>query len=111
MLKGSCDSLGTKSLSESDRPTSSDNGQRPCEKQSFSQSLEAEKISVTFTDLSIFGDTDNEVDLGDDNLHGYQYTLAILKPEAAGLMYKIESIMDRNGFIVKTVCTLLYVHY
>jgi len=56
----------------------------------------AETIPDILSDVSFFDDSD------DDDAE-FQCTLAIIKPEAARLMYKIESIMERNGFIIKTV--------
>jgi hypothetical protein len=109
MLKDSYDSLGTRSLPESDRSTLS----RDCdvknntwrENESHSQVSDRETLPVTFSDVSFFRDSDAE----DIDSRVFQRTLAIIKPEVARLMYKIENIMARNGFIIITVCIIIII--
>lgn len=108
MLKDSCDSLGIRSLPVSNRSTLSlecdveNNGWR--ENESRSQISDREILPVTFSDVSFFRESDAE-----DDSRAFQRTLAIVKPEVARLMYKIENIMARNGFIIITVCTFIVI--
>lgn len=100
MLKGDCDSLGTRSLPERDpRPISESavcfDGLASANA-SHSETLPA----VAFSDVSFFRD-DSAAE--NDDERAFRYTLAIVKPEAARHMFKIETLMTRNGFIVKTV--------
>lgn len=44
-----------------------------------------------------------DVPLFHSSRHEFQHTLAIVKPEAARLMYKIETVFAKNGFIVIAV--------
>ncbi|VVC35976.1 Nucleoside diphosphate kinase-like domain,Nucleoside diphosphate kinase,Dpy-30 [Cinara cedri] len=90
MLKGSDNSLGTRALPEKDKSVNISTN-------SFCQISDLEPFfPVTLSDVSLFGDSEVEADGG----HKFQRTLAIIKPEAVHLMYKIECVMERNGFIV-----------
>lgn len=106
ILKDSCDSLGTRWLPErtTDRSVNCDDvSQSPMSALSSDRRRRSEMVLDENSDESIFVDSDLESD-GDGGVKS-QCTLAIIKPEAARLMYKIESVMERNGFIVKTVRT------
>lgn len=108
MLKDSCDSLGTRSLPESNRSTSPDcdaENDTWLEDESQSRVLDRETLPVTFSDVSFFRKSDAE----DNDSHAFQRTLAIVKPEVARFMYKIESVMARNGFIIITVCAFIVI--
>lgn len=100
----SCDSLGTRTLPICDQSVTS---QSECtvnddcwEGNGSGRVSKLEILPVNFSDVSIFGDYDNEVDEGGNT---FECTLAIIKPEIAHLMYKVESIIQKNGFIIKTV--------
>lgn len=99
VIKDSCDSLGTKRLPERATPANDYGGQLQ-QQPSTSSCQSAETIYAHgLSDVSFFDDSDSVAAGG-----GTESTLAIIKPEAARLMYKIESVMERNGFIIKTVC-------
>ncbi|XP_050439078.1 nucleoside diphosphate kinase homolog 5-like [Adelges cooleyi] len=56
-----------------------------------------ETYSTQFTDVSLFNDSESDVD------DTAEYTLAIIKPTATRHMYKIESFMTDKCFIIKKV--------
>lgn len=104
MLKDSCDSLGTRSLPEADHSTSTDCdvGDDAWQENAFlDQGSEQETLPVAFSDMSFFHESDTE------DSHAFQHTLAIIKPEVAKYMYKFESVMARNGFVIITVCAFI----
>lgn len=86
---GRCGSSDTRSAGRDDHAggSASDDGHRSGET----------LPPVGRSDVSFFGDDD------DDGPGPLQYTLALVKPEAAHLMYKIEAVVERNGFVVITV--------
>lgn len=94
------DSLGTKTVPWSVDPSATSSSD--CGNASGTGALRVYLSDVSFFDYSPDDDDDDEP--GHRAGGGPpQATLAIIKPEAAHLMYKIESLMERNGFVVKTV--------
>lgn len=106
MFQDNCSSLGTRSLPDHDRssPSSSicsaSGAGRPESKSG--QVSGYETLPVSFSDVPLFNSDDDDDDGGNQT---FQCTLAIIKPEVVQLMYKVECVMEQNGFIVKTVCT------
>lgn len=107
MFRDSYDSLGTRSLPGRDRssPSSpicfmSHAGRR---ENASGQISGHETLPVSFSDVPLFDGDDD-----DDGERTFQYTLAIIKPEVARLMYKVECVMAQNGFIVIMVCGQTY---
>lgn len=98
MIKGSRDSLGTRTLGgRGNNEKCFQNNFGPSSLHGHARfSNPKTRLPVTLSDVSFFGDSDAETDAG----RKFQRTLAIIKPEAAHLMYKIECFMAQNGFIV-----------
>lgn len=102
MIKGSHNSLGTRTL-----------GGRGSKEECFQNNFGTSslrrisnsdiRLPANFSDVPFFADPDAETDGG----RKYQRTLAIIKPEAAHLMYKIECVMAQNGFIIIKVRTTI----
>lgn len=105
MFRDSCYSLGTRSLPDQDRSSKSSSiCSASCARLPESASCQIsgyETLPVSFSDVPLFGG-DYDDDGGDQT---FQCTLAIIKPEVVQLMYKVECVMEQNGFIIKTVCT------
>lgn len=109
---GSCESLGTRTLPigrddccPSEPPDGMMScGVRPSVRVGRASASETLPAAVALSDVSFFNDSADDDDDDECGVPGaFQHTLAIIKPEAARLMYKIEAIMERNGFVVKTV--------
>ncbi|KAL5234264.1 hypothetical protein ACI65C_001674 [Semiaphis heraclei] len=102
MFRDSCYSLGTRSLPDQDRSSKSSSiCSASCARLPESASCQIsgyETLPVSFSDVPLFGG-DYDDDGGDQT---FQCTLAIIKPEVVQLMYKVECVMEQNGFIIKT---------
>lgn len=85
----SAESLGARSVPSLDR-SSSPECEPNCERVGTDSSMAA-----TLTDEPLFESRGRK----------FEHTLAIIKPEAARLMYKVEAIFARKGFIVIAVRT------
>jgi hypothetical protein len=105
MFQDSSDSLGTRSLPGLDQssPSLSVCSTTAELRRSASGRVSGyEKLPVSLSDVPFFNDDE------DDGDQEFQCTLAIIKPEVAQLMYKVECIMAQNGFIIKTVCDTFF---
>lgn len=107
MLRDDSESLGTRSLPGCGQSWSSPSVcSTIAEQQNTVYGLVSshEMIPVSLSEVSFFNEDE------DDEDRAFQCTLAIIKPEIANLMYKVECIMAQNGFIIKEVGDALFSH-
>ncbi|CAH1716183.1 unnamed protein product [Aphis gossypii] len=103
MFRDGSDSLGTRSLPGREQSWSSSSVcSTIAEQQNTAYDLVSshEILPVSLSDVSFFNEDE------DDRDRAFQCTLAIIKPEIANLMYKVECIMAQNGFIIKEKAVL-----